>query len=123
MDGIRDALLAKFGSVPVLDTYRQMTIRQQKIKNWTQAISWAQRGLALYGNQAARPEAVDDLRRRLAAYQAKLAVGSSSASAAVSARRPAPGNGIEVLACTSCGASFERAVVGGRKPKNCPTCR
>jgi hypothetical protein len=34
MDGIRDALLAKFGEVPVLDTYRQMAIRQQKVKDW-----------------------------------------------------------------------------------------
>jgi hypothetical protein len=34
MDGIRDALLAKFGEVPVLETYRQMAIRQQKVKDW-----------------------------------------------------------------------------------------
>jgi hypothetical protein len=34
MDGIRDALLAKFGSVPVLETYRQMAVRQQKITDW-----------------------------------------------------------------------------------------
>jgi len=79
MDGIRDSLLAKFGKVPILETYRQMAIRQQKIKNWWQAIWWAERGLALYGDQAARPEAVDDLRERLAAYQAKL-TGSKSSS-------------------------------------------
>ena len=62
MDGIRDALLAKFGEVPVLETYRQMAIRQQKVKDWQRAIWWAERGLALYGEQAARPESVDDLR-------------------------------------------------------------
>lgn len=73
MDGIRDALLTKFGVVPVLDTYRQMSIRQQKAKNWPLAAWWAKRGLDLYADRAARPEAVDDLRRRLAAYQAKLA--------------------------------------------------
>jgi hypothetical protein len=60
MDGIRDALLAKFGKVPVLETYRQMTIRQQKIKNWQQAIWWTERGLELYGERAARQDSVDD---------------------------------------------------------------
>lgn len=72
MDGIRDALLAKFGKVPLLETYTQMAIRQQKAKNWAEALRWANRGLQLYGGQAARPEAVDDLRKRAAAYQAKL---------------------------------------------------
>ena len=72
MDGIRAALLAKFGKVPVLETYRQMAIRRQKVKDWQQAIWWVERGLALYGEQAARPESVDDLRKRLTAYQAKL---------------------------------------------------
>lgn len=72
MDGIRQALLTKFGKMPILETYRQMAIRQQKIKNWQQASWWASRGLALYGDQAARLEAVDDLQKRLAAYQAKL---------------------------------------------------
>ena len=72
MDGIRDALLAKFGEVPVLETYRQMAIRQQKVKDWQRAIWWTERGLALYGDQAARLESVDDLRNRLVAYQSKL---------------------------------------------------
>jgi hypothetical protein len=80
MDGIRAALLAKFGKVPVLETYRQMTIRQQNIKDWSRAVWWAERGLALYGDQAARPESVDDLRKRLAAYQAKLATSSQAPS-------------------------------------------
>ena len=71
MNGIRDALLAKFGKVPVLETYRQMAVRQ-KAKDWQQAIWWAERGLALYGEQAARPESVDDLRKRLTAYQGKI---------------------------------------------------
>ncbi len=72
MDGIRDALLAKFGEVPILETYRQMAIRQQKAKDWKKAIWWAERGLCLYGDRAARRESVDDLRKRLNAYRAKL---------------------------------------------------
>jgi hypothetical protein len=58
MDGIRAALLAKFGKVPVLETYRQMAIRRQKAKDWQQAIWWVERGLALYGEQAARPPGI-----------------------------------------------------------------
>jgi tetratricopeptide (TPR) repeat protein len=72
MDGIRDALLEKFGKVPLFDTYRQMAVRQQKAKNWAEALRWAQRGLMLYGDSAARPEAVDDLKKRVAAYAAKV---------------------------------------------------
>lgn len=74
MDGIRQACLAKWGKVPLLETYQQMTIRQQKAHNYSQALWWAMRGIALYGNDCARPEAVEDLRHRAAKYQAKLVV-------------------------------------------------
>jgi hypothetical protein len=124
MDTIRDALLSKFGKVPVLETYRQMTIRQQKIKNWQRAIWWAERGLALYGERAARQESVDDLRKRLAAYQAKLSVAASPTQKAEPKPTAKAADGeIEILICGTCGVSFERAVVRGRKPKNCPDCR
>jgi tetratricopeptide (TPR) repeat protein len=73
MDGIRDALLQKFGMVPLLETYRQMAIRHQKAKNWAEALRWAERGLELYGQNAARSEAVEDLVKRVAAYSKKLA--------------------------------------------------
>jgi HIRAN domain len=73
MDGIRHACLVKWGKVPLLETYRQMAIRQQKARNYSQARWWAERGIALYGNDCARSEAVEDLRSRAAQYQAKLA--------------------------------------------------
>ena len=73
MDGIRHACIAKWGKVPLLETYRQMVVRQQKARNYSQALWWAQRGIALYGNDCARSEAVEDLRSRAAKYQAKLA--------------------------------------------------
>jgi hypothetical protein len=124
MDGIRDALLAKFGEVPVLETYRQMAIRQQKVKNWQRAIWWAERGLALYGEQAARPESVDDLRNRLVAYQTKLTAPAKPARQATpKPDTPLTSPAIEVLVCEACGVSFDRVVVRGRKPKNCPGCR
>ena len=124
MDSIRDALLAKFGEVPVLDTYRQMAIRQQKAKDWQRATWWAERGLALYGEQAARPESVDDLRNRLVAYQTKLtALAKPARKATPRPDTPSPSPTIEVLVCEACGGSFDRVVVRGRKPKNCPGCR
>lgn len=73
MDGIRRACLGKWGKVPVLETYRQMAIRQQKAHNYGQALWWAKRGIAIYGNDCARPEAVEDLRSRAVKYRAKLA--------------------------------------------------
>jgi HIRAN domain len=124
MDGIRDALLAKFGEVPVLETYRQMAMRQQKVEDWQRAIWWAERGLALYGGQAAWPESVDDLRNRLAAYQSKLtAPATPGRKATPNPDTPPTSPTIEVLVCEACGSSFDRVVVRGRKPKNCPGCR
>jgi hypothetical protein len=73
MDSIRQACLAKWGKVPLLETYRQMAIREQKAHNYSQALWWAERGIAIYGNDCARPEAVEDLRSRAAKYRAKLA--------------------------------------------------
>jgi hypothetical protein len=72
MDSIRSACMAHWGKVPVLDTYRQMAIRHQKQHKYRQALWWAERGMALYGDDAARPEAVDDLRKRAADYRAKV---------------------------------------------------
>ena len=34
MDGIRAAFMAKWGQVQVLETYKQMAIRQQKARNF-----------------------------------------------------------------------------------------
>lgn len=50
MDGICAAFMAKWGKVPLLDTYRQMAIRQQKLKDWQACKWWAERGLALNGS-------------------------------------------------------------------------
>jgi hypothetical protein len=124
MDDIRDALLAKFGKVPLLDTYRQMAVRQQKAKNWAQAIWWAERGLSLYGQNAARPEAVDDLEKRVAAYHAKLSKESRATPQTVRTTRDVVNRAsTETLACGSCGNNFDRPISRGRKPQNCPSCR
>jgi hypothetical protein len=66
MDSIRTAFMAKWGKVPVLETYRQMAIRQQKAKNFEQALWWAERGIAIYGSDCARLEAVEDLKKQAA---------------------------------------------------------
>jgi hypothetical protein len=73
MDSIRSALHKKFGCVPVIEMYRQAAIRCQKARDWKRMRFWAERGLEVYGSDAARPEAVADLHKRLAYADAKLA--------------------------------------------------
>ena len=125
VDGIRAAFLAKFGKVPVLETYRQMAIRRQKVKDWQQAIWWVERGLALYGEQAARPEAVDDLRE--SAHRLPGQVGDAEQNPHGRRRRSRmphlPTKRLRFSSAEACGASFDRVVTRGRKPKNCPGCR
>lgn len=136
---ICDAFVAKWGKVPLLETYRQMAIRQQKLKDWEACRWWAERGLALYGNNAAREEAVEDLLKRrnraLAKLEAPVKAVKPEASGSVipagvvqgtaGGMSPSPsGDGeIEVLTYGRCGGSFERVKVRGRKPLLCPDCR
>lgn len=72
MDTIREALLSKWGKVPILETYRQATIRWYKAKDFERARYWATRGLSIYGDLCSRPEAVADLQSRADACSAKL---------------------------------------------------
>lgn len=126
MAAIRSALLDKFDVVPVIEMYRQAVIRAQKAKLWQAAREWAERGIAVYGERPARPEVVEDLHKRLAYAVAKIEA----------AQRPRPQRprhatvettrktaDVEMLVCASCGASFERLRMRGRKPKTCPACR
>lgn len=135
MEGICAAFMAKWGTIPLLETYRQMAIRQQKKKDWQACRWWAERGLALYGQQAAREEAVEDLVKRRDRAIAKLEAAARPGhrpssgrppSAAPSAAMPnASGTDveIEVLVCQGCHGRFERPRVRGRKPMFCPACR
>lgn len=120
MPVLRGALIEKFGCVPVIEMYRQAAIRCQKARRWQDALDWAQHGLDVYGEQAARQEAVDDLHKRHAHAQAKI-------ESRPRARKPRPLTvavaQVETLVCASCGESFERQRTRGRKPKLCPTCR
>lgn len=61
---LRTAFMAKWGKVPLIEMYRQMVIRQQKRKDWPACLWWSERGLAVYGDDAARAEAVEDLLKR-----------------------------------------------------------
>jgi hypothetical protein len=76
MDEIRAALLAKFGKIPILDTYRQAGVRCQRARDWEAVRRWCERGLSVYGDNAAKPEFVDDLRKRLAHAMAKINAAS-----------------------------------------------
>jgi hypothetical protein len=139
MEVICEAFRAKWDKVPVLDTYRQMAIRQQKQKDWAACLWWAERGLALYENAAAREDAVEDLLKRRNRAMAKLEAPAKAAPrrtagvvtaalAEPSADAPAAAGGvvateIEILVCAQCAVSFERIRVRGRKPRLCPDCR
>ena len=72
MESICEAFMAKWGKIPLLYTYRQMAIRQQKKRDWEACKWWAERGLALYGERVAREEAVEDLIKRRNRAVAKL---------------------------------------------------
>jgi hypothetical protein len=120
MDGIRAAFMAKWGRVPVLEIYKQMAIRQQKAKNFEQALSWAERGIAVYGGDCARPEAVEDLRKRADTYRAKLQPRPQPSGSLISKPHQPE---LETLVCANCGQGFQRRRVRGRKPLHCPECR
>jgi hypothetical protein len=140
MDIIREQFKSKFGSIPLLDTYRQMAIRQQKLKDWEAVLWWSERGLKLYGEHAAREDAAEDLIKRRHRARAKLDEGTTRPAPRPKAARPQPfaaplpesrvdNHGlqppgeIETLICVECGATFERLKIRGRKPKLCPACR
>jgi hypothetical protein len=120
MDRIRAAFMAKWGQVPVLELYRQMAIRQQKARDFDKALWWAERGIAIYGTDCARLEAVEDLQKRADDFRGKL-----NPQPRPSRPRPVPSDQaeIEVLICGACGRQFERIRVRGRKPTHCPECR
>lgn len=73
MDAIRQACISRWGDIPFLTTYQQMAIRKQKAKNFEQALWWAERGIALYGDKARYPNGVEDLHNRAAKYRSKIA--------------------------------------------------
>lgn len=139
MDGICAAFMAKWDKIPLLDTYRQMAIRQQKKQDWQACKWWAERGLTLYGQGAAREAAVEDLIKRRNRAIAKLEEPARSKSKVRLEPRhtnavagtpmestPAPASQageLEVLVCQQCNCRFERMRVRGRKPTLCPTCR
>lgn len=136
--GLRANLIAKFGRLPELDTYRQASIRQARAKNLSNALEWAKRGLAMYGTEAARQEWVDDLQHRVERLTAQLDrqaeaagtskqggnranVARSTGSVAGVASVPTAA-ALESLLCGRCGSSFERVRTRGRKPMLCPAC-
>jgi hypothetical protein len=59
-------------------TQGNLSSSRQKARDWAEALRWVERGLELYGQNAARPEAVDDLAKRVTAYSKKLATDSKS---------------------------------------------
>lgn len=119
MDSIRSAFLAKWGRIPWLETYKQMCIRLAKADRPGDALWWADRGIAIYGDNAARPEALEDLRTRAATYRAKLARPTPRPLTPIVSPEPKS----ETLHCVNCGRTFQRPRARGRKPTTCVECR
>jgi hypothetical protein len=126
MATIRPALLAKFGKMPLIDTYRQAAVRCQKARDFAAVREWAQRGIAVYGEHAARQAFVDDLHKRLEYATMKIQAADKPkpprAARASTTAMTASGE-METLVCAECGTSFTRLRTRGRKPHSCPTCR
>lgn len=72
MEAICEAFVGKWGNIPWVHMYKQMCIRLAKAKDYDTALWWAERGLSLYGERAAREDAVADLKKRADAYRVRL---------------------------------------------------
>jgi len=66
MADIRPALIAFFGRIPLLPTYRQMAIARGKAGDRAGAADWCKRGLDTYGDDALEIAPLEDLQKRLA---------------------------------------------------------
>lgn len=121
MPTIRAALIASLGGVPLIEMYRQASIRHQKAHAWGEALRWAELGIQAYGADALRPDFVDELQHRIAMCREKLETNVSRPRPMAETHHKSANT--EVLVCTSCGRSFQHAVSRGRKPLRCPDCR
>lgn len=119
---IRPALLNKFGSMPLHETYKQQCIRQQKLKSYAQGLWWAERGLSIYGEDAHSKDWTDDLKKRAAWFQAKLETPANAAAKNTVRHKLKIELEVESLTCSRCGSVWERIKTRGRKPLLCPMC-
>lgn len=137
----RTTLLTQYGGMPLLDTYRQASVRHQRAGDLDKALAWAERGIAVYDGQALRPEWLEDLERRAEKLRQRIQVAEAKAgreqrardakiekaSKAAEAARLGPAAAaldaeIETLVCQRCDRPFERVRSRGRKPHRCPDC-
>lgn len=125
MSVIRPALLTKFGYLPLLETYKQCTIRHAKAGQLDTALWWANRGVAIYGADAHDESWVNDLGGRADRLQEKARRRDQPKKEPAVKRAASAGDSatIEILTCLTCGKTFEPARTRGRKPHQCPGCR
>lgn len=72
MESIIPRLQEELGGIPGLPTYKQAAIMKQKAHDFEGALWWAERGLALYGDDPIRLDYVEDLQKRVGKYRKKL---------------------------------------------------
>lgn len=129
METIHPALLAAFQRLPLLDTYRQATIRHSKAGQFDRALWWAKRGIEVYGVDAHDQAWVADLDKRVAVLEAKIERQARPKTARPSSETTTPPHALsaesamETLVCRTCGSEFTRTRTRGRKPHECPDCR
>jgi hypothetical protein len=126
MGTICEALRQRLGVIPLLEVYRQVAIRQTRVRNWEAVRHCCDRGLYFYGPNPYRPEFADDLAKRREKALAKLEAASRPPAVQPAGTKPGAYGGeavMEQLLCAACGASFERVRTRGRKPMTCPACR
>lgn len=126
-DSIRDALMSKWGKLPLLQTYRQAGIRHSKAGNLAGTVDWCERGIVMYGDDAFSQDWVVDLEKRSAQAQTRLDKKAGKATSPPRATSPSDAKPsealVEVLTCGVCGQDFERIRTRGRKPTACPECK
>jgi hypothetical protein len=69
---IRVAMINKWGKLPNLVVHKKSAIRHAKYKEFDKALAWAEKGLAVYGNDAFKEEWTLDLQKRVVTLKARI---------------------------------------------------
>jgi hypothetical protein len=69
---IRAAMIDKWGKLPNLVVHKKSAIRHAKYKEFDKALAWAEKGLAVYGNDAFKEEWTLDLQKRVVTLKARI---------------------------------------------------
>jgi tetratricopeptide (TPR) repeat protein len=69
---IRSSMITKWGKLPNLVVYKKSAIRHAKFKEFEKALSWAEKGLEVYGTDSFKEEWTLDLQKRVVTLKARI---------------------------------------------------